>query len=226
MRKKIIFIPILLLVALVLSGAACGKKETREGVAVPSGEQAGEKAESLTDILGKAKSVVSYKYDAIITTPGQPIITQKMWFKQNKIRMEMTVEGQDMVYLMDSDKQTAYMYIPAQNMAIEIGFGKAQGTVGESPTEQSASIMDYDPVTVGTEILDGKNCLVIEYTAETGKTKMWMWTKYGIPIQTEITTAQGTTVAEIKNIDFGSISDSMFELPAGVQPMQIPSFGL
>jgi len=224
MRKKIIFISILLLFALVLSGAACGKKETGEGGAVPSGEQAGEKTESLTDILGKAKSVASYKYEAVITTPGQPVATQKMWFKQNKIRMEMNAEGQDMVYLMDSDKQTAYMYIPAQSMAIEIGFGKAQETVGESPTEQSESIMNYDPVTVGSEVLDGKNCLVIEYTAETGKTKMWLWTKYGIPIKTEITTAKGTTVVETKNIDFGSISDSMFELPTGVQIMQIPFF--
>ena len=105
-----------------------------------------------------------------------------------------------------------------------MSFGKAQESIGESPTEQSESVMQYNPVTLGTETLDGKKCLVIEYTMETGKTKSWLWTKYGIPIKTEITTAEGTTVVETKNIEFGGISDSMFELPTGVQIMQIPGF--
>ena len=109
-------------------------------------------------------------------------------------------------------------------MAMKLGLGKAQESIGESPAEQSGSIMKYNPVTLGTETLDGKKCLVTEYTAETGKTKMWLWTKYGLPIKTESTTAKGTYVTELKNIEFSGISDSMFELPAGVQIMQMPSF--
>ena len=208
--KSIVFIVILLVGIVFLSGCV--------------GKEAEEKTESLTEILDKAKSIVSYKYDMTITSPGQPVVTAKFWLKENKIRWEGTAEGQNVVYLIDEDKMTASVYIPAQNMAMNMNFGKTQETVGESPKEQSESVMQYNPITVGSETLDRKNCLVIEYTAETGKTKMWLWTKYGIPIKTEMTTVKGTTVVEIKNIDFGGISDSMFELPAGVQLMQIPSF--
>lgn len=228
MNKLKFVAPVLLLVALVLVGAGCGEKEVEEG-AVPTGEEAvtpeeEEKAESLTDILGKVKDIVSYKYDAVITAPGEAAVTAKFWLKGYKMRWEGTYEGKNVVYLLDTGKQTAYLYIPAQNIAMKMNFAKAKGTVGESPTEQSESVEKYNPVTVGTEVLDGKTCLVIEYTDATGKTKMWIWTRYGIPIRTEGTTAEGTTVVEIKNIDFGDISDSMFELPAGVQIMEIPIF--
>jgi len=131
-----------------------------------------------------------------------------------------------MVYLVDMGEQLAYTYFPAENIAMKIDMSKAQETAGESPTEQSESVMDYNPVTVGTEALDGKTCLVIEYTTGTEDVKMWVWTSYGIPIRTETTAAQGTIVAEIKNIDLSDIDDSTFELPAGVQPMEIPFFGL
>ena len=208
--KNIVFV-VVLLVGIVFLGGCVGK-------------EAEEKTESLTEILDKAKTIVSYKYDMTITSPGQPVVTAKFWLKEDKIRWEGIVEGQNVVYLIDEDKTIAYLYIPAQNMAMKMNFDKIQESVGESPKEQSESVMQYNPITVGSETLDRKNCLVIEYTAKTGKTKMWLWTKYGIPIKTEITIVKDTTVVEIKNIDFGSISDSMFELPAGVQLMQIPNF--
>jgi len=211
MRKTIVFGSILILAVLVLVGAGCGEKEPGE--------------ESLTDILSRAKDVTSFKYDMVATTPGETAVTTTMWRKGEKMRMEGTFEGKSMVYLVDAGQQLAYVYFPAENTAMKIDLSKAQETAGDSPTEQSGSVMDYNPVTLGTEVLDGKTCLVIEYTDEIGETKMWLWTRYGFPIKTEITTAQGISVVELKNIDFGNISDSMFELPAGVQLMTIPSFG-
>jgi len=223
MRKIAVFVPILLLAVLVLVGAGCGEKAAEKG-AVPPGEEekVEEGAESLTDILAKAKGITSFKYDVVATAPEQAAVTTKMWFKGQKTRMEGTFEDKSMVYLIDMGEQLAYTYFPAENTAMKMSLGKAQESVGESPTEQSESVEKHNPVTVGTEVLDGKTCLVIEYTDETGKTKMWIWTMYGIPIRTETTTAKGTTVVEIKNIDFGDIPDSVFELPAGVQIMEIP----
>jgi len=222
MAKSKFILPVLLLGILVLVGAGCGEKEVEEGV-IPSGEEEEEEVESLTEIFGKAKSITSFGYDMVITAPGQAeITTLKMWWKENKMRMEGTFEEQSMVYLVDVGKQLAYTYFPSENMAMKIDMSKAQEAAGESPTEQSESVLDYNPVTLDAETLDGKACLVIEYTTEDQEVKMWVWTKYGLPIRTETTTTKGTTVAEIKNIDFGDISDSMFELPAGVQLMEIP----
>jgi outer membrane lipoprotein-sorting protein len=222
MRKTLI-VPILLLTALILVGAGCGKKAPSEGESATPVE---EETRSLTDIFGEAKSITSFKYDMVITAPEQVEITTKMWRKENKMRMEGNFEGRSMVYLVDVGKQVAYVYFPSENMAMKINISKAQEAAGESPTEESESVMKYNPITLGVEVLDGKTCMVIKYTAETDNVKMWVWTKYGLPIRTETTTTQGITVAEMKNIDFGSIPDSMFELPAGAQLMEIPFLGL
>ena len=186
----------------------------------------GDKTESLTEILVKAKNVASVKYDMVITAPGQTVMTMKVWLKGEKMRNEGTFEGQSMTYILDRSKQLSYVYIPSQNIAMTMDFGKVQESVGESPVEQTESVTKYNPATLGTEVLDGKTCLVIEYTTETEQVKMWLWTKYGWPIRTESVTAEGTSVVELKNIEFGNIPDSMFELPAGAQMMEIPMFGL
>lgn len=217
--KKIIIIVLILLIGIgvwVLMGGEKGV-EVENGVISENGVEL-----SLTDIFGKAMGLTSYKYDMVVTAPDQAVITTKMWRKGKKMRMEGSFEGQSMVYLVDVEKNLAYTYFPSENMAMKIGLGKVQETAGESPTEQSESVMKYNPVTVGTEVLDGKTCTVVEYTTETDNVKMWIWAKYGLPIKTESTTAQGTTVIELKNIDLSSIPDSVFELPAGVEIMELP----
>ena len=216
-----IIIFLILLIGIGLWFWLGGKKGDGDGGFLP-----GDKAESLTEILIKAKNVASIKYDMVITAPGQAAMTMKVWLKGEKMRSEGTFEGQSMIYILDRSKQLSYVYIPSQNIAMTMDFRKAQESVGESPVEQSESVAKYDPVTLGTEVLDGKTCLIIEYTTETEQVKMWIWTNYGWPIRTETTTAQGTSVVELKNIELGNIPDSMFELPAGVQMMEIPMFGL
>jgi len=220
MKKIVIIIVLIALVGIVAWLLLGGEKEVSPG----EEEEEAETELSLTEILGKAKGITSLKYDMVATSSGEAAVTIKMWWKGKKIRMEGTFEGKSMVYLVDVDEQLAYMYFPAENTAMKIGLGTAQETAGESPTEQSESIVKYNPVTLGTETLDGKSCLVIEYTTETDDVKMWVWTQYGLPIKTESTTAEGTSIVELKNIESGDISDSMFELPAGVQLIEIPSF--
>jgi len=218
--KKIVII--IVLIALIGIGAWFlfgGEKSGEDGKILKDGKEL-----SLIDIFDKAKGVISFKYDMVATAPGETAETVKMWREGKKMRMEGNFDGKNMVYLVDTDKQLAYMYFPAENTAMKMSIGKVQESIGESPTEQSGSVMQYNPVTLGTETLDGKKCLVIEYTMETGKTKSWVWEKYGLPIKTESTTNEGIHLVELKNIEFGGISDSMFELPTGVQIMQIPGF--
>jgi outer membrane lipoprotein-sorting protein len=51
---------------------------------------------------------------------------------------------------------------------------------------------------------------------------MWIWEQYGFPIRVEMTTTEGTVIVEYKNIEFTDIPDIMFELPEGVEIMEIP----
>ena len=220
--KKITIIAVL--VVLIGVGAWVflgGEKGVKENGVLPE-----EKAESLTEILGKAKNIVSYRYDAVMTIPDQPVMTTSFWLKENKMRWEGSFEGQSVVYLIDKDELVAYLYMPSQNMAMKMNYSEVQETVGESMLEQSGSIEKYNPINLGTEILNGKSCLVVEHAIEAEKAKMWIWKEYGFPIRTEITTPKGMIVTEIKNIKFGDILDSVFELPAGVQIMEMPIFDL
>jgi len=114
-----------------------------------------------------------------------------------------------------------YMYLPEQSMAMKMDLAQAP----KSATEEAGSILDYNPTVVGTETIDGKVCLVVEYTAEGATTKAWIWEEHGFPIRVEATTSEGTTIVEYKNIEFVDIPDSEFELPEGVQiiePGQLP----
>ncbi len=64
--------------------------------------------------------------------------------KNDKMRMEMTAEGQTTVQLVDWDARTMNMHIPAQNMAMSMDISKA----GAPPT---TSIAECKPVVIGTE---------------------------------------------------------------------------
>lgn len=172
---------------------------------------------TLSEMLGMSSKIVSIKYDMLITGPGIPAITTKVWLKKNKMRTEMTQQGATAITLIDEDAKTMYVYMPAQNLAVKMPFDLGQ--VPEAPTDEAESILDYNAKVVGTESIDGKVCSVVEYTSGQESVKAWIWQDKGLPIRTEVTSSAGKTTVEYKNIDFADIPDSMFELPAGVTIM-------
>jgi len=173
---------------------------------------------TLGEILGRAAGIASMKYDLVMTGPGVPTMTQKIWVKKNKMRTEMTQQGQTQVILIDIDARTMYMYMPEQNLAMKIDFSPTT----KSAVEEAKSIQNYNPTVVGTETIDGKVCLVVEYTVEGATTKAWIWEEYGFPIRMEVMTTAGKATVEYKNIEFVDIPDSMFELPPDVEIIQQP----
>ena len=154
----------------------------------------------------------------------------KVWAKGNKMRVEMSMmagpmAGQDVVSILDADTKMVYVYLPAQNMAMEEPF--TPPTTGEPlmhPADLTEWIVDGKPLVTGSETVDGKECLVAEITVEqatvgrTVKGKVWIWKKYGISIRMEVPNIHGgTMVTEWKNVEVVNIPDSMFELPSGVE---------
>jgi hypothetical protein len=168
--------------------------------------------ESLGDILGKSIGVSTLKYDQLITASGTSM-TQKVFIKKNKMRTEMVSEGQTIIMLVNFDTQTMYNYMPAQNMAIKMNMSQA----GTPASDQAESAVNYTPTVLGTETVDGKVCLKVQYTANGATTTQWIWKQYGLPVRVESVSSSGTSIIEYKNYDFGDIADSMFELPSGVQ---------
>ena len=135
------------------------------------------------------------------------------------MKAETTVQGQTTIMLADWNEDVVYSYMPAQNMAFKMDISQAP----ESPVEGMENLEGYAPQIIGSEVVDGKDCLVVEATYEGTKTKSWIWKEKGFPVKVVTTTPQGEMTIEYKNIDFGDIPDSEFELPAGVQIMEMPT---
>jgi outer membrane lipoprotein-sorting protein len=148
----------------------------------------------------------------VMTSPDGSSQTAKIWYKNNKMRMEMKTEGETFITLTDLNTQTMYLYYPSQNTAMKMTYNPT-----ESAVDETKGIVDFNPTILGTETLDGKVCLVVSYTFEGTTTKMWIWKQYGFPIRMEVTTSAGKSIIEYQNISLGDIADSMFVLPDGVQ---------
>ena len=189
---------------------------------IPSEEAAGEEAPSLSGVLGKAQGIPSYSCEMEVTIPQEEPITAKTWWKGDKAKWEGNFEGQDVVLLLDLGAQEAFVYMPDENIAFRIDYSSAEETVGEPPQLQIEEMMEYQPETLGTEVIDGKECLVASYSKDGEQIKIWIWLEHGLPIRTESTTAEGTIVIMVKNIQIGGVPDSTFELPAGVEIMEMP----
>jgi hypothetical protein len=192
---------------------------TATATPTPTPASGGGAAGSLSDILGKGATLTSIKYDMIVTSEDSETMQITVWQKMPKMKEQMTAQGMDTIIFMDMDQQVMYTYMPDQNMATKMTLNTSMMPQGSTDEDK---IMDYNPLVVGTETIDGKSCTVITYDVPgTGSIKEWIWTDKGFPIKLESTVGGKTSVVEFKNIDFSNIPDSEFELPAGVQVIEM-----
>ena len=216
LKESLMIVLALFLVLPLISLAGCTSGESSSnGDTTYNGD-------TLDKILGRAQNTVTMKYDMVVTMPGFSVITTTTWVKKNKMRMEMSMQEIATVLLTDQDAKTMYSYMPAQNIAMKVNYDQAQ----KPATQEAGSIADYNPKNLGTESIDGKTCLVVEYSAEQATTKMWIWEDRGLPVKVEKTSTEGKTIIDYKNYDFSDIPDSMFELPSGVQIIQTGGEGI
>jgi len=217
MRKTIIFTLALTLISgFALFGFGCG----------PAEEKTGEEAtSSIEDLFSRAEKINEMSYDMHVTGPDGTKVVSVLYVKGTKMRTETMIQGQQVIMLGDSE-DAMYTYYPDQNTAMKIDMsdGEIEEGVEQTPIQMLEEVMDSVKI-IGEEKIDNKLCTVIEYKmADQGLTQtMWLWQKYGIPIKVVTQTSQGTTTIEYRNIEFGNIPDSMFELPDGVEVMDLES---
>ena len=217
MRKTIILSLTLALIASVaLLGFSCTPSEEK------TGEQA---ASSIEDLFSRAEKIDQMSYDMHVTGPDGTKIVSVLYIKGTKMRTETMIQDQQVIMLGDSEG-VMYTYYPDQDTAMKIDMSseEVEESIEQTPAQMLEEVMDSVKI-IGEEKVDDKLCTVAEYKmADQGLTQtMWLWQKYGIPIKIVTETSQGTTTIEYRNIEFGNIPDSMFELPSGVQVMDIES---
>jgi hypothetical protein len=149
--------------------------------------------------------------------------TGKLYFGGGKVRMEMAAMGHQSIMITDSQRKVTYMLMPEQKMYMEMNAGMAAQSGGRKPAAPDWHM--YDPANpcsnspdttcqrLGPGMADGRLCDKWLFTHKGGKTEtVWIDQKTSIPIRTE---GSDGTLMELTNINQGSQSSSLFEVPAG-----------
>lgn len=238
MRKSVLVFVVLLLFmsSFVLAGCG-GQKDTGSP---PAGEtqQTGTEtatqdgADSVADLLGKGKNVEGMSYDYTMTS-GDISINGKVWMQGEKIKTKAVMQGQKVITIVDGD--AAYTYHPDENTAFMMDLDQAGQTETPSDFIEDVDTRPDQYKIVDSVVYDGVKCKIVEVTGADGQeqVKMWVREDYGIPVRVETSVPDGEKmVLEYKNLKLGPQPSGTFELPAGVEVMdmsemlkQIPQAG-
>lgn len=152
----------------------------------------------------------SLQCDTIIESPQMGKTQGKFYIKGKKVRMEANSPdeaGANMITLYDG--KTAYVYFPAQNMAMVTPTSQIDQ---QMPVPKDDS--EFNKKIIGQETIDGRLCDIYEFNDSKGGTyKVWVARDIDFPVKSEA----GGMKTYYKNIRTNvTLDDSLFTLPQGV----------
>ena len=246
MRKPIIFMALIMTLILVLAGCS-GDSEKEVPVQEDTTEMENEVVEEpiveieeeVEDNMDKddenpfanISNMDEYYYEMETQVGGELISTSKIWVSGNKSRFEsQSPYSNDIaIIIANDDEGFTYIYTPAQNMATKMPFDSAE--IIEDPdsdenidfVENFKILSDDENITIENGDLEGEPVKIIigDYDGDT--TKTWVSTKTGFPLKSEYYADGNLESATLfKGFNNDSIDPSMFELPDGVQIIEMP----
>lgn len=170
-------------------------------------------------ILSGIASAMEFSADTVMTTKESKM-TGKMYFKADRIRMDMNVKKGNMSTITRMDKKVIWNIMPAQKMYMEMPFNQQ-----DKPKVEEKMEGEIERKQVGSENIDGHPTkkYLITYKSGKGKEQMHQWLATDINFPVKTASIDGTWTQEYKNIKIGSQANDLFEVPAGYKKMQLPS---
>jgi outer membrane lipoprotein-sorting protein len=168
-----------------------------------------------------AASAFSASYDQK-TTQGREVYQGKVSLKDELFRMEMTYQGQSMIIIHNA--AGTYTVMPSEGMAMKTPRLRPGQRTVRGASNYAQYLQQQNAQRTGSETIDGHACDIYRFTdSETGElTTAWVWKDKMFPIRFETETSDGKTLVELSNIQLGAaIADEAFQLPAGVQVMDM-----
>ncbi len=232
--KKLIGLAMILCLMLaicVMSGCGGESKDGEQSQQPETTENAGaENSEgseddvTLDEIFSRSSAIQSLTFEWEMTGADGILSSGTQYIQGSNIRMDTNVQGTGQATMLyNADTQEAWMINLNDNTAMKLGGYDAE-TESVNPLEPMSAYEEDMYNVLGQETIDGKKCSIIEITEDEAYTKMWVWEKYGFPLKMEIVSDGNQINYEYKNVSFDKIPDSMFEVPAGIQiiEMQMP----
>jgi hypothetical protein len=140
--------------------------------------------------------------------PGQG----KIYMKGNRLR----IESSGSATISDPDRGVLLIIMEQQRMYMEQPLQNAGGRM-----QEWNSSMENAAKKVGTETVSGLKCTKYELESGGHKVTYWISEKISFPVKME--DRNGSML--LKNIEFGNVPGSLFELPPGYQKFSMPSIG-
>lgn len=155
-----------------------------------------------------------FSADFVVKAQGESDIVGKIFVKGNKVRQEMTEDGETQILIIRPDKNLTWMVTPEEKMYMEIPY-QSDGWSFEDWSAEKEKNAKY----LGEETVAGMPSKKYETVEDGEKTTFWVSKKLSFPIKVQ----DSETTMEYKNIKEGSIPDSQFEIPAGFEKMAVPA---
>ncbi|MTI80490.1 MAG: DUF4412 domain-containing protein [Firmicutes bacterium] len=225
MKQIIRLLFLVVMTFLLLTG--CGGDTNTAGEGKSSGEPPKQEAnkqsgDNLTSLFANAKGIKAISYNMVMSLDGQLLSQGRVWVKGEKTKMEFNAEGMNAIMYVDMSEQVAYNYLPSEQMAMKTDFSQAKSQIKGSPLEYSkeySSNNKYEKI--GTEQVNGYTCEGIVLDENGEPVTVWVSKDYGIPVKVESIIDGKKATIDFSDIKVGDIPDSDFELPPGVEVMDM-----
>ncbi len=171
---------------------------------------------------------VEYSADQVLEAEDGGM-KSRMYYTPTKERREMNQGGQNMIIIMRHDKKVTWTVMPEEKMYMEAAM---KPSADKDKTDMSAYKIEQTPV--GQEMLNGVNMnkSKIMMTHSNGSKMggfMWM-TKEGIMAKIDAIAVEKGSKDRFKmeqtNIKVGKQPADLFELPRGVEKMDMGGMGM
>ncbi|MCU0573004.1 MAG: DUF4412 domain-containing protein [Syntrophobacteraceae bacterium] len=154
-----------------------------------------------------------FSADFSVKTTGEDEVKGKIFVKGNKIRQEVTEEGDTQILIIRPDKNVTWMITPDEKMYMEIPYESESQSVEPWSAEKEKGAK-Y----LGEETVNGHPAKKYETVEEGEKVSYWISKKLNFPVKIQ----DSESVMEYRNIKEGSVADSQFDVPSGYEKMTMP----
>jgi len=163
-------------------------------------------------------SAIEFSADTITTFKGEQQTKGKMYYKPDRFRMDMKVH-EEMIVITRIDKKVLWNIMTKEKMYMEMPFD-----LKNKPKVEEKFEGEIDRKEVGRETIDGHPTIkyLITYKVDNKKDQVYQWMATDINFPVKTSAVDGSWTHEFRNVKIAAQPDSLFEVPAGYQKMQMP----
>ncbi|HOJ76868.1 MAG TPA: DUF4412 domain-containing protein [Bacillota bacterium] len=167
-------------------------------------------------LVGMTSAMDNVEYNAVyLLTNGKETLTQKLYFSNDKMRMEMDgKKGEKISMIVRVDKNVTWILMDEQKMYME------QKVDPEMVKQYAKQFEGYETklTKIGSEKLLGYDCDIYENVEGKNKYKYWLVKNKNAVLRSILfENGKEKLRIEAKEINFRKQADSLFEIPDGYQ---------